>query len=488
MAPNDFHAAAMISSGSETAWALESTARGTAMVAGATPVPFWLDRPERPAARARLAGRHSADLVVVGGGFTGLWTAVQAAEANPGRSVVLLEGDRIAEGASGRNGGFCSASLTHGLTNGMERYADELPDLLRMGVETLDAIAEAISRLGIDADAERTGELNLASFGWQVPGLEEVVDQARQLDQPLRFLDRDELAKHVRSPLAHGAMYDPDVMMIDPAKLAWGLAAAAERLGVRVFEHSQVTSLTSAGDRVEVGTGYGTVDAARVVLATSASKPLRRKLGYLMVPVWDYAIMTEPLTDKQMSDIGWSGRQGLADSGNRFHYFRLTADNRILFGGWDAIYYYGGDTDPRRAQQPGEFGLLAEHLLQVFPQLEGIKATHTWGGVIDTCSRFNNFWDVSMGGKVVSVLGFTGLGVGAAHFGAATALDLVDGRDTERTRLKMVRSTPIPFPPEPLRWLGITMTRREFARADRNEGRRGLWLKAMDAVGLGFDS
>lgn len=488
MAPNDFHAAALSGSGSQNAWALEPTVRGTAMVAGATPAPYWLDRPLRPAARPRLIGQHSADLVVVGGGFTGLWAAVQAAEANPERSVVLLEGDRIAEGASGRNGGFCSASLTHGLVNGMERYGDELPDLLRMGVETLEAIAEAVVRLGIDADVERTGELDLASFDWQVPGLKEFVEQAHRLDQPLRFLDGAELTKHLRSPMAHGAVYDPDVMMIDPAKLAWGLAAAAERLGVRVFEHSKVTSLTSVGDRVAVATGYGSVDAARVVVATSASKPLRRRLGYLMVPVWDYAIMTEPLSERQLSAIGWSGRQGLADSGNRFHYFRLTADNRILFGGWDAVYYYGGDTDPRLAQKPSEFGLLAEHLLQVFPQLEGITATHTWGGVIDTCSRFNNFWDVGLGGKVVSVLGFTGLGVGAAHFGAATALDLIDGKDTERTRLKMVQSKPIPFPPEPLRWFGITLTRREFARADRNQGRRGLWLKAMDAVGLGFDS
>lgn len=485
MASNNFHAASVENA---AAWAESPTARGTAMVAGATPAPYWLDRAERPAVRPRLAGQASADLVVVGGGFTGLWTAVQAAEADPERSVMLLEGDRIAEGASGRNGGFCSASLTHGLANGLDRYADELPELLRMGIETLAEIQAAIERLGIDADAERTGELNLASFDWQVDDLREAVDEGKRLDQPLRFLDAAEVAEHVSSPMAHGAMYDPDVMIIDPAKLAWGLAAAAERLGVRVYEHSEVVDLQSVGDRVHIRTGYGSVDTAKVVLATAASKPLQRKLGYLMVPVWDYAIMTEPLTDKQLADIGWSGRQGLADSGNRFHYFRLTADDRILFGGWDAVYHYGGDTDPRRAQRPSEFGLLAEHLLQVFPQLEGIKATHTWGGIIDTCSRFNNFWDVSLGGKVVSVLGFTGLGVGASHFGARTALDLVDGKDTERTRLKMVQSKPIPFPPEPLRWFGITLTRKQFARADRNKGKRGLWLKAMDAAGIGFDS
>lgn len=485
MAPNNFHAAPL---NGTAAWAETPTARGMAMVASATPAPYWLDRPERPAPRPRLVGQASADLVVVGGGFTGLWTAVQAAEANPERSVMLLEGDRIAEGASGRNGGFCSASLTHGLSNGIDRYADELPELLRMGVATLEEIQSAINRLGIDADVEHTGELDLASFDWQVPGLEEAAADGKRFDQPLRFMDAAEVAEHVTSPMAHGAVYDPDVMMIDPAKLAWGLAAAAERLGVRVHEHSEVTAIASVGDRVHLTTGYGSVDTAKVVLATAASKPLRRKLRYLMVPVWDYALMTEPLTEEQLASVGWSGRQGLADSGNRFHYFRLTADNRILFGGWDAVYHYGGDTDPRRAQRPSEFGLLAEHLLQVFPQLEGIKASHTWGGIIDTCSRFNNFWDVSMGGKVVSVLGFTGLGVGASHFGARTALDLVDGLDTERTRLKMVRSKPIPFPPEPLTWFGITVTRHQFARADRNRGKRGLWLKAMDAAGIGFDS
>lgn len=485
MAPNNFQPAAVEKS---AAWASSPTARGTAVVAEAAPAPFWLDRPERPVARGRLTGSTAADLVIVGGGFTGLWAAVQAAEADPARSVILLEGARIAEGATGRNGGFCSASLTHGLVNGLDRYADELPELLRMGVETLDEIEAAMRRLGIDADAEHNGELDIANFQWQVDDLKEVARQGAVLDQPMRFLDADELARHISSPMAHGAVYDPDVILIDPARLAWGLAAAAERLGVRVYENSEVTELRSVGDRVQLQTGYGTVDAAKVILATAASKPLRRKLGYLMVPVWDYAIMTEPLTDAQLAAIGWTGRQGLADSGNRFHYFRLTADNRILFGGWDAIYHYGSDTDPRHAQRPAEFALLAEHLLQVFPQLEGIKASHAWGGVIDTCSRFSNFWDVGMGGKVVSVLGFTGLGVGASHFGARTALDLVDGKDTERTRLKMVQKKPLPFPPEPLRWFGITVTRREFARADRNQGRRGLWLKTMDALGLGFDS
>ncbi|SIR80293.1 NAD(P)/FAD-dependent oxidoreductase [Williamsia sterculiae] len=469
-------------------WAEHPTERGIAMVAHARPAPYWLDRPDRPAARDRLVGDHDTDLLVVGGGFTGLWTAVHAAERDPGRRVVLVEGGRIADGASGRNGGFCSASLTHGLGNGLDRYPDEMPELLAMGRETLTAIATTMRRLGIDADLEHTGELNLANFDWQTDGLAEMVTDGLLVGQSLELLDADAARTRVQSPMVRGAYHDPDTMLVDPAKLAWGLADAAERLGVRVYEHTAVTELRRSGDAVRARTGYGSVRADRVVLATAASTPLLRRLRHLIVPVWDYVLVTEPLTEAQLDALGWSGREGLADAGNRFHYFRLTADNRILFGGYDAFYFYGSDTDPRHEQRPQEFALLAEHLLQIFPQLEGIRASHTWGGVIDTCSRFNAFWDVAMGGRVVSVLGFTGLGVGASHFGAATALDLADGVDTPRTRLAMVRSKPLPFPPEPVRWAGITLTRRELGRADRRQGRRGVWLRTLDAIGLGFDS
>lgn len=468
-------------------WAERPTSRGFELVADAAPESFWLDRPERPDPRPRHRGDATADLVIVGGGFTGLWAALQAAEEHPERSIVLLEADRVAEGASGRNGGFCSASLTHGLSNGIDRYADELPTLLRMGTDTLDAIEGAALKYGIEADIERTGELDIANFDWQTSDLRALAEDASTLGQPMVYLDHDAVAHRVSSPMAKGAVFDPDVMLIDPAKLAWGLADAAESLGVTIHENSRVDKLAKSGDGVAVSTGYGTVQADRVLLATAATRPLRRALRHWIVPVWDYALMTEPLTEEQRATIGWHGREGLADSGNRFHYFRLTSDDRILFGGWDA-FYFGGDVDPRHRQHAESFALLGEHLLQVFPTLEGIRATHAWGGAIDTCSRFSAFWDLGMGGRVASVLGFTGLGVGASHFGARTALDLLDGLDTERTRLNMVRSKPLPFPPEPAKSFGINLTRRELARSDRNRGKRGLWLKGMDKLGLGFDS
>ena len=460
---------------------------------------------ERPAARPRLVADIDADLVVVGGGFTGLWAAVQAAEEDPGRSVVLLEGQRIAEGASGRNGGFCAASLTHGLGNGQERFADELPTLLRMGRETLDAIEAAVARHGIACDFERSGELDVAVAPWQAEALAEEHALATGLGLGWKLLDRDEVQAEVASPTYLAAIDDRDgVAMLDPARLVWGLAAAAERLGVRIFEHTPADQLATHGAGVRVRTPHGAVRAAKVLLATAAGRPLRKSIGAYVVPVWDYALMTEPLDPGVRASLGWARRQGIGDAGNQFHYYRLTSDNsraaspggttppdpteRLLFGGYDALYFLGGDTDPRRAQHPETFAVLAEHLVDTFPQLAETRISHAWGGHIDTCSRFSAFWHRMLGGRAVYVGGFTGLGVGASHFGARTALDLLDGRDTERTRLAMVRSKPIPFPPEPLRWTGIQLTRASLARADRNEGRRNLWLRALDWAGLGFDS
>jgi glycine/D-amino acid oxidase-like deaminating enzyme len=174
--------------------------------------------------------------------------------------------------------------------------------------------------------------------------------------------------------------------------------------------------------------------------------------------------------------------------GNQFHYYRPTADGRILWGGFDAVYRYGGDVGPHRDQDDGTFARLSQHFFVTFPQLEGVRFSHRWGGAIDTCSRFSVFFGRAHSGRVVYALGYTGLGVGASRFGAEVGLDLLDGRDTEATRLAAVRRRPVPFPPEPLRSGVIALTRSRLAAADRNDGRRGLWLRTLDALGLGFDS
>jgi glycine/D-amino acid oxidase-like deaminating enzyme len=190
----------------------------------------------------------------------------------------------------------------------------------------------------------------------------------------------------------------------------------------------------------------------------------------------------------QLASIGWQHRQGVADSANQFHYYRLTSDNRILWGGYDAIYYYGSKICAAQDQRPATFARLARHFFATFPQLEGVSFSHKWGGVIDTCSRFCAFFGTALAGRLAYAAGYTGLGVGASRFGARVVLDLLGGEPTELTELEMVRSKPIPFPPEPLRSAGVQLTRWSLSRADEHEGRRNLWLRALDRVGLGFDS
>jgi glycine/D-amino acid oxidase-like deaminating enzyme len=225
-----------------------------------------------------------------------------------------------------------------------------------------------------------------------------------------------------------------------------------------------------------------------VLLATSAYPPLLRGLRRYVVPVYDYVLVTEPLSAAQREAIGWRRRQGIGDGANQFHYYRLTADDRILWGGYDAVYRPGGPVGPRYDTHEPTFAALSQHFFTTFPQLEGVRFTHRWGGAIDTCSRFSVFFGTAHGGRVAYATGYTGLGVGATRFGARVALDLLDGRRTEATNLRYVRRRPLPFPPEPLRTGVIRLTQNRLAAADRREGRRGLWLRTLDRLGLGFDS
>lgn len=452
-------------------------------------IPYWLDDPARPAPRAPLTGAAECDLAVVGGGYTGLWTALLAKERDPGLDVVLVEGERIGHAASGRNGGFCAASLTHGLGNGLRRWPDELAELERLGAANLRAIEAAIERYDIRCDFERTGELDVATAAHQVGPLREQAELARSLGADAEFLDGEALREQVRSPAFRAGVWDrTGTALLHPARLAWGLAAAGERLGVRVFEGTPVTRLARDRAGVVLDTPGGQIRAGRVALGTNVYPSLVRRARPYVVPVYDYALVTEPLTPARRDAIGWRNRQGMSDCGNQFHYFRQTADHRILWGGYDAVYHFGGRMRAGYEHRPATYRRLAAQFFQTFPQLTGLRFTHAWGGAIDTCTRFSAFFGTARGGRVAYAAGFTGLGVGATRFAAEVMLDLLTGADTPRTHLRMVRGRPLPFPPEPLRWAGIELTRRSMVRADATAGRRNLWLRAMDRIGFGFDS
>ncbi|WP_297006174.1 FAD-binding oxidoreductase [uncultured Corynebacterium sp.] len=453
---------------------------------------FWTeDLPEalRPA-RPSLTGDTRADLVIVGAGYCGLWTALLAATRDPGRRIVVVESQRVGWAASGRNGGFCESSLTHGHDNGMNRWPDEMPELERMGHENLDAIGATERDHGLDFQFERTGSLAVAvephEIGW--------LRDAASSDEG-KFLDEDAVRAAVNSPTYLAGLFSPDsTALVHPARMAAELARACENLGVEIFEHSPATALeTDRGNAsgvtvVTVVTAEGRVHADQAVLATNVFPSLLRRNRLMTVPVYDYALMTEPLTPEQWASVGWEDRQGISDLANQFHYYRPTKDGRILFGGYDAVYHPGRKVNPAYEHRPETWRKLASHFFTTFPQLEGLRFSHRWAGAIDSSTQFTTFFGTARGGRVAYAAGFTGLGVGSTRFAGNVMLDLLAGESTERTRLEMVRKRPVPFPPEPAATLGVTMTKWSMDRADHNQGKRNLLLKTLDALGLGFDS
>jgi glycine/D-amino acid oxidase-like deaminating enzyme len=455
----------------------------------AVPIPFWLDDRNRPEPTAALANKITADLAIIGAGFTGLWTALLAKEADSSRDVVLLETEQVASGASGRNGGFLAASLTHGFENGLTHWPNELTVLTRLGQANLEAIDTTVKRLGITCDFQRSGELLVATEPYQVDELSHKPEVAARFGEKLVWFDRDQTRSIVDSPLYLGGLFNqPGVAMVNPAQLAWGLREACLILGVRLYEHTQVKSIEKNNKYIQLRTPYGCVSSKKVAIATNAFPPLIKRLNRYVVPVYDYVLVSEPLSSRQRDSIGWHGRQGLSDTNNQFHYYRMTADGRILWGGYDAVYHRNNGVGKHLEINYEVFGRLAEHFFLTFPSLEGLRFTHAWGGVIDTCSRFCPFWGTTHSGQTAYVLGFTGLGVGSSRFGALVMLDLLDRETTERTELEMVRRKPVPFPAEPFRSVVINLTRRSLDQADQNQGQRNVWLKALDLLGLGFDS
>lgn len=454
----------------------------------AEPRCFWLDRPERPVARPALERDAETDLAIVGGGFTGLWTALHAKRREPGRDVLLLEGSRIGEGASGRNGGFADASLCHGIMNGLHHFPAELKGLHELGRAHFGEWRADLEQHGVRDDYEATGKLEVATGAGQLADLDEHHQALARVGAPSRRLDRDETRAELDSPSYLGGLEVPFGGVLDPARLAWGLLAAAVRLGVRIHEHSPVTGLTRAGSAVELRTPAARLRARRVVLATNAYRSPLRRLRLASIPVWDYALVSEPLSTSQLAAVGWRRRQGVGDCANQFHYYRLTRDDRVLWGGYDAIYAFGSSTAPDIERRDASYRTLAGHFFATFPQLEGLRFSHRWAGPIATTTRFCLDAGRSRDGRIAWAGGYTGLGVVASRFGAQVALDLLERPDAPALRLELVRRRPIPWPPEPLRWLAVQWTRRELARADRNDGRRGAWLRLLDRLKLGYDS
>ncbi|MBA2381257.1 MAG: FAD-binding oxidoreductase, partial [Chloroflexi bacterium] len=363
--------------------------------------------------------------------------------------------------------------------------------LQREGVDNLGALIAFTREHGIECDLEETGGLAVADQAYQVDEFKAWVDEAAEWGEEQVFLDRDAVQAEVHSPLWQaGLLSSPErEVLVDPAKLVRGLARVAAERGVTIHEHTRVHSIDRRAGGVRLTTDDGAIlEADHVVVATSAYSGWLGRLRTHFVPVYDYALVSEPLTPEQRESIGWRRRQGMGDANNQFHYFRLTADDRILWGGYDAIYYRNDGVGPRFDLRPATFDKLESHFRRAFPRLDDLRFPYRWGGAIDTTSRFTVTFGQPMGGRLTYALGYTGLGVGASRWAAGIVRDFILRPDSDLLQLRFVRSRPFPFPPEPLRSVAVNVVRHELARADRNEGRRGLILKILDALGIGFDS
>jgi glycine/D-amino acid oxidase-like deaminating enzyme len=271
-----------------------------AALADAVPLSFWLDDPSAPVPAPQVTGRISSDLAIVGGGYTGLWTALLAKSEDPELDVVVLEADRCGWAASGRNGGFCSASLTHGLANGIDRFPDEIAVLQRLGHQNLDDIERTVGSWTMDCGFERTGDMAVATEPYQVEDLRRAAEVARDHGEDLDYLDVERVRSEVHSPTYLAGLWDKrGSAMVNPARLAWGLRQACEDAGVRIFEHSAADTIEAAesgAGPLHIKTGHGEVQTQKAALGTNAYPSLVRRLRRYVVPVYDYVLMTESLT------------------------------------------------------------------------------------------------------------------------------------------------------------------------------------------------
>ncbi|WP_022706134.1 NAD(P)/FAD-dependent oxidoreductase [Paracoccus zeaxanthinifaciens] len=455
-----------------------------AALADATLSPLWLDDPAAPATEPHLIGRRQADLLIVGGGFTGLWAAIIAKQRDPSREVVVIEAGKVAHGASGRPGGIVSTSVMHGLSNAERVFPDDMEMLERLGIENLDAWRATIEEFGIDADLEWGGEMTVAARPADIEGLRHEQDLHRRHGHDAVWLDRDQVRAEVASPMFHAGIWSRDrTGTVHPAKLAWGLKAAAKSLGVAIHEHTPMERVEDLGSSLRITTHDGSVTAPRVLFATNAWAAGHPKIRSYVVTMRDRVIATEPLTDEQLSRIGWRNRQGIYDTRTQLNYMRLTRDNRIVYGGRIG-YYYGDRTDPAGDRRIEVYDRLAGYFLQTFPQLDDLRFTHAWSGPIDMTTRLAVHFQPYYGGKGVYAGGYSGFGVTASRFGARMALEMLDDTGVPELQLGLARSLPRAIPREPLRWPGAAITMRALDEVDSKGGWRRAWIRLIHAMGF----
>jgi glycine/D-amino acid oxidase-like deaminating enzyme len=436
---------------------------------------LWLDRLEGDplVPRAGLPGPTEVDVAVVGAGYTGLWTAYYLRRADPGLRVAVLEREVAGFGASGRNGGWCSAFMAmdrEALARAAGREATVA--LQREMFATVDEVGRVAEREGIDCHWVKGGALQLATTPVQLARLQAGVAHARRWgmgEDDQRLLGAAEAAGRVRAAGVLGGAFTPHCAALDPARLARGLAEVVEGLGVPIYEATPVTAIRPG----RVDTTRGPVRAEVVVRATegwTATLPGTRRQ---VIPLYSLMLATEPLPAAVWDRLGWSGGEAVAAGGYLFTYAQRTRDGRIALGGRGAPYHFGSSIRPGFDRDGRVHARLEAALAQLLPAAAGAAITHRWGGPLGIARD----WTASVGLDRATGLawagGYVGDGVAAANLAGRTLADLVRGQDSELVRLPWVQHRSRPWEPEPLRWLGINGVRLLAASTDAAEQRRG---------------
>jgi glycine/D-amino acid oxidase-like deaminating enzyme len=426
---------------------------------------FWLaSRPHTPS--PPLESNVEADVAVIGAGFTGLWTAHFLRQLNPKLEIVVVEQGVTGYGGSGRNAGIVSTCLDHSHALAAEHFGREeagrLAQLGRLNIDELAAFAT-------DCDFEHTGQLHVALTPAQVETCRQMTDG--------HFLAADETRAELNSPLYLGGAFVPGGGIINPIKLVDKL-----RHGVELFEHTRVL-------RIEGGlvtTERGSVTARKIILATDAySHHLFPQLLRRFIPLYDYILVSESLTGAQHTAIGWRNRQGVTDGRAFFNYYRLTADNRILWGTSEAMYYPPNRVDESCDHSERHYTALRESFQRHFPQLADLKWDYAWGGPIASTTRLTPFFGAT--GNVLYALGYTGHGIGSTRLAGKILAHMALTKPSELLNLAMVQCKPFPYPPEPLRRIAVNAVTNSLRRVDAG-GKPSMLLRVLDALGIGFSS
>ena len=446
----------------------------------------WAPRPSLP-------GAATADVVIVGAGYTGLWTAYHLLRSDPALRVSVLEREVAGFGASGRNGGWCSAlfpasaatlaampRLT-GVRSGELHARDGARRMHAAMVGAVHGVLETCEREGIDAHQAHGGTVVLARTPVQLRRARAEVADARlwgRGEDDIRFLDADEAREQLDASDVLGGTYTPHCASVHPARLVRGLARAVERLGGRIYEQTTVQAIEPGLAR----TVNGDVRAEVVVRATEGFTPSLAGEQRTLAPVYSLMVATEPLPDAMWAELGLAQRQTFSDGRHLIIYGQRTADGRIAFGGRGAPYHFGSRVRREYDREPAVFAELQQTLVELLPQLRDVAFTHAWGGPLgvprDWCASVGLDRTTGMGWAG----GYVGDGVGTSYLAGTTLADLVTGAESDLVDLPWVGHRSRRWEPEPLRWAGVNLGLRSMTAADVEEkhtGRPSLLARAM---------